>query len=64
MKVQSALFSTYEACLYTQALGELLAKKLKAEGKSPYVIPVGGSNSLGTWYAVLRQQIQNGWLKI
>jgi 1-aminocyclopropane-1-carboxylate deaminase/D-cysteine desulfhydrase-like pyridoxal-dependent ACC family enzyme len=41
-----------------QALGELLAKKLKAEGKNPYVIPVGGSNSLGTWYAVLCQQIQ------
>lgn len=30
-------------------LGKLLTEKLKAEGRKPYVIPVGGSNSLGTW---------------
>lgn len=47
-----------------QAFGEMLAKKLKAEGKNPYVIPVGGSNSLGTWYAVLCHQIQIAWLEI
>ena len=26
-----------------------LAEQLRAEGKKPYVIPVGGSNALGTW---------------
>lgn len=47
------------------ALGELLAKKLKAEGKNPYVIPVGGSNSLGTWGYIeyireLQTQLEGG----
>jgi hypothetical protein len=23
------------------------------EGRKPYVIPVGGSNSLGTWYCLI-----------
>lgn len=47
------------------ALGELLAEKLKAEGRKPYVIPVGGSNSLGTWGYVefvreLQSQLEGG----
>ncbi|CAN6482888.1 unnamed protein product [Victoria cruziana] len=33
-------------------LGSLLRNKLLSEGRKPYVIPVGGSNSLGTWYAL------------
>ncbi|KAG7037073.1 putative D-cysteine desulfhydrase 1, mitochondrial [Cucurbita argyrosperma subsp. argyrosperma] len=31
------------------ALTDYLKSKLIAEGRKPYVIPVGGSNSLGTW---------------
>ncbi|XP_017247894.1 bifunctional D-cysteine desulfhydrase/1-aminocyclopropane-1-carboxylate deaminase, mitochondrial [Daucus carota subsp. sativus] len=31
------------------ALTNLLKEKLLKEGRKPYVIPVGGSNSLGTW---------------
>ncbi|KAL1200733.1 Bifunctional D-cysteine desulfhydrase/1-aminocyclopropane-1-carboxylate deaminase [Cardamine amara subsp. amara] len=31
------------------ALTNALKEKLEKEGKKPYVIPVGGSNSLGTW---------------
>ena len=31
------------------ALGAALAAELEARGKRPYVIPVGGSNALGTW---------------
>ncbi|KAL6595070.1 hypothetical protein ACP70R_048173 [Stipagrostis hirtigluma subsp. patula] len=31
------------------ALAELLKKRLQEEGRKPYVIPAGGSNSLGTW---------------
>ncbi|XP_026407976.1 bifunctional D-cysteine desulfhydrase/1-aminocyclopropane-1-carboxylate deaminase, mitochondrial-like [Papaver somniferum] len=31
------------------ALTELLKERLINEGRRPYVIPVGGSNSLGTW---------------
>ena len=31
------------------ALGELLAAQLRAEGRNPYVIPVGGSSPLGCW---------------
>ncbi|PKI53444.1 hypothetical protein CRG98_026134 [Punica granatum] len=30
-------------------LTEILKEKLIKEGRKPYVIPVGGSNSLGTW---------------
>ena len=33
----------------SEALGEQLAKELREQGRNPYVIPVGGSNSLGTW---------------
>ncbi|GMH42497.1 hypothetical protein BSKO_10416 [Bryopsis sp. KO-2023] len=35
--------------LGSEFLGEKLADELRADGKNPYVIPVGGSNSLGTW---------------
>ncbi|XP_021813351.1 putative D-cysteine desulfhydrase 1, mitochondrial isoform X1 [Prunus avium] len=31
------------------ALTNLLKERLLKEGRRPYVIPVGGSNSLGTW---------------
>ncbi|XAR53147.1 D-cysteine desulfhydrase [Bertholletia excelsa] len=31
------------------ALTDMLKEKLMNEGRKPYVIPVGGSNSLGTW---------------
>ena len=30
-------------------LCELLAARLRLQGKKPYVVPVGGSNALGTW---------------
>ncbi|KAK3155414.1 hypothetical protein QOZ80_2BG0203030 [Eleusine coracana subsp. coracana] len=45
------------------ALADLLKKKLLEEGRKPYVIPVGGSNSLGTWGYIeaireLEQQVQ------
>lgn len=33
----------------SEALGRMLKEKLIREGRSPYVIPVGGSNSLGAW---------------
>lgn len=33
----------------SEALTSALKEKLEKEGKKPYVIPVGGSNSLGTW---------------
>ncbi|KAL6897360.1 hypothetical protein ACP4OV_007056 [Aristida adscensionis] len=31
------------------ALADLLKRRLQEEGRKPYVIPAGGSNSLGTW---------------
>nr|CAD1827227.1 unnamed protein product [Ananas comosus var. bracteatus] len=31
------------------ALADMLKRRLVNEGRKPYVIPVGGSNSLGTW---------------
>ena len=37
------------ARLGSEKLGQVLADKLRAEGKRPYVIPVGGSNALGMW---------------
>lgn len=45
------------------ALADLLKKRLLEEGRKPYVIPVGGSNSLGTWGYIeaireIEQQIQ------
>ncbi len=33
----------------SKALGEALVRQLQAQGKRPYLIPVGGSNALGTW---------------
>ncbi|KAJ0981215.1 hypothetical protein J5N97_009470 [Dioscorea zingiberensis] len=33
----------------SEALADLLRRRLIEEGRKPYVIPVGGSNSLGTW---------------
>ncbi|OMO69409.1 Tryptophan synthase beta subunit-like PLP-dependent enzymes superfamily [Corchorus capsularis] len=33
----------------SEALTNVLKEKLLKEGRRPYVIPVGGSNSLGTW---------------
>jgi 1-aminocyclopropane-1-carboxylate deaminase/D-cysteine desulfhydrase-like pyridoxal-dependent ACC family enzyme len=35
--------------LWYQNLTNDLKEKLVKEGRKPYVIPVGGSNSLGTW---------------
>lgn len=45
------------------ALTNLLKERLISEGRRPYVIPVGGSNSLGTWGYVeamreIEQQLQ------
>ena len=31
------------------ALAESLRRRLEREGKHPYVVPVGGSNAIGTW---------------
>ena len=31
------------------ALAESLRRRLEREGKRPYVVPVGGSNAIGTW---------------
>ncbi|XP_062118091.1 putative D-cysteine desulfhydrase 1, mitochondrial [Humulus lupulus] len=47
------------------ALTNHLKQKLISEGRRPYVIPVGGSNSLGTWGYIeavreLEQQLQSG----
>jgi D-cysteine desulfhydrase family pyridoxal phosphate-dependent enzyme len=47
------------------ALTDILKEKLIKEGKKPYVIPVGGSNSLGTWGYIeaikeIEQQLQQG----
>ncbi|CAI7773198.1 unnamed protein product, partial [Closterium sp. NIES-53] len=33
----------------SEHLGNVLAQRLAAEGRKPYVIPVGGSNALGAW---------------
>ena len=46
-------------------LGQQLERQLQAEGRDPVVIPVGGSNSLGTWgyleaTAEVEQQIGSG----
>ncbi|KAG9457627.1 hypothetical protein H6P81_002135 [Aristolochia fimbriata] len=40
-------------------LGNLLKDRLISEGRKPYIIPVGGSNSLGTWgYIEATREIQ------
>ncbi|XP_040998850.1 bifunctional D-cysteine desulfhydrase/1-aminocyclopropane-1-carboxylate deaminase, mitochondrial [Juglans microcarpa x Juglans regia] len=46
-------------------LTNILKEKLLNEGRRPYVIPVGGSNSLGTWGYIeaireIEQQLQTG----
>ncbi|XP_015159402.1 putative D-cysteine desulfhydrase 1, mitochondrial isoform X2 [Solanum tuberosum] len=48
----------------SKALTKILKEKLLNEGRKPYVIPVGGSNSLGTWGYIeaireLEQQLQH-----
>ncbi|KAK9106484.1 hypothetical protein Syun_022495 [Stephania yunnanensis] len=46
-------------------LTDLLKEKLIREGRRPYVIPVGGSNSLGTWgYIEAIQEIERQQLDI
>ncbi|XP_024531771.1 putative D-cysteine desulfhydrase 1, mitochondrial [Selaginella moellendorffii] len=49
----------------SEALGDMLVEKLRAQGRKPYLIPVGGSNSLGTWGYIsaaqeIEQQIEAG----
>lgn len=46
-------------------LTKILKEKLLSEGRRPYVIPVGGSNSLGTWGYIeaireIEHQLQHG----
>ncbi|MCL7035838.1 hypothetical protein MKW94_030253 [Papaver nudicaule] len=50
------------------ALTELLKERLIKEGRRPYVIPVGGSNSLGTWAYIeavreIEEQLEQGKMK-
>ncbi|CAN6584754.1 unnamed protein product [Malus baccata var. baccata] len=50
-------------------LTNLLKEKLQKEGRRPYVIPVGGSNSLGTWGYIeaireIEEQLQSGTDKV
>lgn len=50
----------------SEALGNLLKERLIKEGRRPYVIPVGGSNSLGTWGYIgavreIELQLQDGF---
>ncbi|KAL0417308.1 UNVERIFIED_CONTAM: putative D-cysteine desulfhydrase 1, mitochondrial [Sesamum latifolium] len=47
------------------ALTNTLKEKLLSEGRKPYVIPVGGSNSLGTWGYIeaireIKEQLEKG----
>lgn len=35
--------------IIVQTLTNILKERLVNEGRRPYIIPVGGSNSLGTW---------------
>lgn len=35
---------------WCQTLTNILKEKMLKEGRRPYVIPVGGSNSIGTWW--------------
>ncbi|KAL6583691.1 hypothetical protein OROMI_002980 [Orobanche minor] len=51
------------------ALTDLLKEKLSSEGRKPYVIPVGGSNSLGTWGYIeaireIKDQLHKGSSKV
>ncbi|KAJ4713622.1 bifunctional D-cysteine desulfhydrase/1-aminocyclopropane-1-carboxylate deaminase, mitochondrial-like [Melia azedarach] len=50
-------------------LTDILKEKLLKEGRRPYVIPVGGSNSLGTWGYIeaireIEQQVQTANRKV
>lgn len=50
-------------------LTNILKEKLLSEGRRPYVIPVGGSNSLGTWGYInaiseIEHQLQTGSGKV
>ncbi|KAF3612549.1 Bifunctional D-cysteine desulfhydrase/1-aminocyclopropane-1-carboxylate deaminase, mitochondrial [Capsicum annuum] len=51
----------------SEALAKILKEKLLNEGRKPYVIPVGGSNSLGTWDGEIDEDVTHriwaGWLK-
>lgn len=49
----------------SEALGLMLKERLIQKGRRPYVIPVGGSNSLGTWGYLetireIEQQLKGG----
>ncbi|KAF8014581.1 hypothetical protein BT93_H0414 [Corymbia citriodora subsp. variegata] len=57
------------AKLGSVTLTELLKEKLLKEGRKPYVIPVGGSNSLGTWGYIeavreIEQQVHNAGARV
>lgn len=42
----------------SEGLTAKLAEELRGQGKKPYIVPVGGSNSLGTWgYMMAMQEI-------
>ena len=44
----------------SEKLGEMVASELSSQGKKPYVIPVGGSNSLGSWgYVEMIRELQS-----
>lgn len=47
-----------------QALTNILKEKLLTEGRKPYVIPVGGSNSLGTWYILASSYLHDSRVNI
>lgn len=51
------------------ALTNIIKERLQKEGRRPYIIPVGGSNSLGTWGYIeaineVEQQLQKGADKV
>ena len=42
----------------SEKLGEQLEQQLKAEGRKPYIVPVGGSGAIGTFgYLAASQEI-------
>ncbi|EFJ27771.1 hypothetical protein SELMODRAFT_412021 [Selaginella moellendorffii] len=60
-KVRKLEFLLAEA----KAVGDMLVEKLRAQGRTPYLIPVGGSNSLGAWGYIcaareIEQQVEAG----
>ena len=43
----------------SERLGQMVAEELSSRGKRPYVIPVGGSNALGSWgYIEMVRELQ------